>query len=188
MKLTEITIMILYFVLLIVIGQWSKKKIDQSVHSTEEYYVAGRNIGTGVNSLAMMAALGSGGSFMASAGTTYKLGIPFGAWMVFGAIAGFAFASVLVAKPMRNSKKFTVTEFLVERYESRFFKLIVPLVIIIGSSMYLISQMAAGGLIGSYVTGLSYEWGVVIIAVIFVLYVAMGGCSRSRGRTYYKGL
>ncbi|AXF55352.1 sodium:solute symporter family protein [Salicibibacter kimchii] len=162
-------------IFLIILGKYSQKRVIQSQASTDEYYVAGRRIGTGVNALAIMAALGSGGSFMAGVGTVWELGLPFNAWMTLGSIAGFAIASVLVAKPMRNSRKFTVTEFLVDRYEHSFFKVAVPVVIIIGSAMYLMSQMTAGGLIGSYVTGFPYQWGVVIIAIVFILYVAMGG-------------
>ena len=85
-------------------------------------------------------------------------------------------ASILVAKPLRNSRKVTVSEFLEHRYErSKVIKIAVPLVIIIGSGMYLMSQMKAGGLITSYVTGLSYEWGLIIIALVFIMYVSMGG-------------
>ncbi|MFP3361609.1 Na+:solute symporter, partial [Planococcus sp. SIMBA_143] len=56
-----------------------------------------------------------------------------------------------------------------------FFKIAIPIVIIIGSAMYLMSQMTAGGLIASYVTGLSYEWGLVIIVLVFIFYVSLGG-------------
>ncbi|QDI90489.1 sodium:solute symporter family protein [Salicibibacter halophilus] len=175
MKIIEISIMLLYFIFIIILGRYAQTRIKTSQSSTTEYYVAGRRVGTGVNALALMAALGSGGSFMAGVGSVWELGLPFITWQTLGSIAGFALASVLVAKPMRNSRLFTVTDFLVDRYEHSFFKIAVPLVIIIGSGMYLMSQMTAGGLIGSYVTGLSYEWGVVIIALVFILYVALGG-------------
>jgi SSS family transporter len=176
MKSIELVIMIAYLVFCIVLGVVTQKRISTSKSGVDEYYAAGRNIGTGVNSLAMLAALGSGGSFMAGVGTIWNLGLPFLAWMTVGAIVGFSIASVLVAKPLRNSRKFTVSEFINERYYgSGFFKIAIPLVIIIGSSMYLMSQMKAGGLITSYVTGLSYEWGLIIITIVFILYVSMGG-------------
>ncbi|QHA93627.1 sodium:solute symporter family protein [Bacillus sp. N1-1] len=174
MKTVELSIMILYLVFLVVLGLITQKRI-QTGSGIDDYYVAGRKIGTGVNSLAMMAALGSGGSFMAGPGTIWSLGFPFLAWMTVGSIVGFSVASVLVAKPLRNSRKFTVSEFLVERYGGSFFKIAIPIVIIIGSAMYLMSQMTAGGLIASYVTGLSYEWGLVIIVLVFIFYVSLGG-------------
>ncbi|MEB1806502.1 MAG: sodium/solute symporter [Bacillaceae bacterium] len=175
MKTVELSIMIAYLLFLVVLGFISQYKISKSTSSIDEYYVAGRKIGTGVNSLAMLAALGSGGSFMAGAGTIWNLGFPFLAWMTVGSIVGFSVASVLVAKPLRNSQKFTVSEFINDRYGGQFFKIAIPVVIIIGSAMYLMSQMRAGGLIASYVTGFSYEWGLVIITLVFIFYVSLGG-------------
>ncbi|MBB6450121.1 SSS family transporter [Geomicrobium halophilum] len=175
MKIIELSVVVIYLIALIILGRVTQKRISQSQAGVEEYYVAGRNVGTGVNSLAMMAALGSGGSFMAGTGTAFNLGLPFLAWMTVGSIVGFSVASVLVAKPLRNSRKFTVSEFLNDRYGHIFFKVAIPIVIIIGSAMYLMSQMTAGGLIASYVTGLSYQWGLLIITVVFILYVSMGG-------------
>ncbi|SES63777.1 sodium/pantothenate symporter/cation/acetate symporter [Salinibacillus kushneri] len=176
MKYTELSIIILYVMFCIILGIWAQRKISSSNAEMANYYAAGRNIGTVANSLAILAALGSGGSFMAGPGTVWQLGIPFLSWMTVGSIVGFALASILVAKPLRNSRKVTVTEFLNDRYsDSKAIKIAVPIVIIMGSGMYLMSQMKAGGLITSYVTGLSYEWGVVIIALVFILYVSMGG-------------
>lgn len=160
---------------MVVLGLYSQRRISKSQTGIEDYYVAGRKIGTGVNSLAMLAALGSGGSFMAGAGTIWNLGFPFLAWMTVGSVVGFSVASVLVAKPLRNSQKFTVSEFINDRFGGNFFKIAIPVVIIIGSAMYLMSQMTAGGLIASYVTGLSYEWGLIIIVLVFIFYVSLGG-------------
>ncbi|WP_209123138.1 sodium:solute symporter [Alkalihalobacillus sp. BA299] len=175
MKTVELTIMVAYLLFLVILGLITQQRIAKSNTSIDDYYVAGRNIGTGVNSLAMLAALGSGGSFMAGVGTIWSLGFPFLAWMTVGSIVGFSIASILVAKPLRNSRKFTVSEFINDRYGGTFFKVAIPLVIIIGSAMYLMSQMRAGGLIASYVTGFSYEWGLVIITLVFIFYVSLGG-------------
>ncbi|MBF7082751.1 sodium:solute symporter family protein [Desulfallas sp. Bu1-1] len=175
MKTTEFIIMILYIGFCIFLAFYTQRKISSSASGTDEYYVAGRRIGLAVNSIAILAALGSGGSFMAGIGTNFKLGLPTLAWMTVASICGFALASILVAKPLRNSGKYTVTEFLTERYNSRFIQVMVPIILIIGSGIYLMSQMKAGGLIASYITGLSYEWGLVIIALVFILYVSLGG-------------
>ncbi|MBU8906941.1 sodium:solute symporter family protein [Desertibacillus haloalkaliphilus] len=175
MKTVELSIMIIYLLFLIGLGLYSQRRISNSGSGVDDYYVAGRSIGTGVNSLAMLAALGSGGSFMAGAGTIWNLGFPFLAWMTVGSIVGFAISSILVAKPLRQSRKFTVSEFINDRYGGAFFKMAIPIVIIIGSAMYLMSQMTAGGLIASYVTGLTYEWGLIIIVLVFIFYVSLGG-------------
>ncbi|MCM3584996.1 sodium:solute symporter family protein [Mesobacillus maritimus] len=176
MRITETVIMIIYLLFCILLGVLSQRRISSSNQGIDEYYAAGRNIGTGMNSLAMLAALGSGGSFMAIVGTAWNLGIPFIGWMVVGSCVGFPLASILVARQLRNSKKITVSEFIEDRYKgSNFLKIAVPIIIIIGSGMYLMSQMKAGGLMTSYVTGLNYEWGLVIISIVFFLYVSMGG-------------
>ncbi|MFZ5633339.1 MAG: sodium:solute symporter family protein [Bacillota bacterium] len=175
MRTTELVIMILYIAFCVLLAFITQRKVAQAASGTDEYYVAGRNIGLGVNSIAIMAALGSGGSFMAGIGTIWKLSLPTIAWMTVASICGFSLASILVARPLRNSGKYTVTEFLSERYEGLFIKIAVPIILIIGSAIYLMSQMKAGGLIASYITGLSYEWGLVITAAVFILYVSTGG-------------
>lgn len=175
MKTTELLIMILYMAICVWLAFITQRKVAQAASGTDEYYVAGRNIGLAVNSIAILAALGSGGSFMAGIGTIWKLGLPTIAWMTVAAICGFSLASILVARPLRNSGKYTVTEFLAERYNSQFIKIVVPIILIIGSAIYLMSQMKAGGLIASYITGLTYEWGLVITAAVFILYVSTGG-------------
>lgn len=176
MKIIELSIIISYIIFCVLLGIWAQKRIASTNAEIDNYYAAGRNVGTVANSLAILAALGSGGSFMAGPGSVWQLGIPFLAWMTVGSIVGFALASILVARPLRNSKKVTVSEFLNDRYGgSKTIKIAVPIVIILGSGMYLMSQMKAGGLITSYVTGLSYEWGLVVIAFVFILYVSMGG-------------
>ncbi|WP_174732147.1 sodium:solute symporter family protein [Mesobacillus harenae] len=176
MKTLQLSIVLIYLVFCVLLGLWTQRKIANSKAGIDDYYAAGRNIGTGINSLALLAALGSGGSFMAGAGTIWNLGFPFLAWMTVGAIAGFSVAAILVAKPLRNSNTLTVSQFLNERYGgNKFIKLAVPLVIIFGSGMYLMSQMKAGGLITSYVTGFSYTWGLIIVTIIFILYVSLGG-------------
>lgn len=176
MKIIEVSIIIFYIIFCVLLGLWAQKRISKTSQELDNYYAAGRNVGIIANALACFAALGSGGSFMASPGSVWQLGLPFLSWMTVGSIVGFALASILVAKPLRNSRKVTVSEFLTDRYGgSKTIKIAIPVVIILGSGMYLMSQMKAGGLITSYVTGLSYEWGLVIITLVFILYVSMGG-------------
>lgn len=172
----EVIIIILYFIFTIWIGFLAQRRISSSDSSVSDYYAAGRSIGTTVNSLAMMSALGSGGTFLALVGTIWNLGFSYFAWMFAGAIVGFPIASILVARALRNSKELTVSGFLNDRYSnSKFIKVYAPLVILGGSSMYLLSQLTAGGHITTYVTGLPYQWSLILIGIVFILYVSMGG-------------
>lgn len=174
-RLTEFIIVIVYLAVIMLIAYFSLRRVGQAAVQTDEYYVAGRKVGIFLNSLAILAALGSGGSFMAGAGTTYLLGIPFTGWMTVGSICGFAISSMLVVRPLRNSRTYTITEFLFNRYESQFIKIAVPIVLLVGSALYLMSQMQAAGMIASFLLNWTYAMGMVVTAVIFVIYVAMGG-------------
>ena len=176
MRVTELIIVMIYFIFLVVLGLITQKKVSSSDSGIEEYYAAGKRIGPVVNSIALLSAAGSGGTFMASVGTTWELGLPYITSFGIGCSVGFMLAGLLVAKPLRNSGKITISEFLIDRYEgSVFLKVLIPVIIIIGSGMYLMSQMKAGGLVTSYITGWPYEWGLVIIALVFIFYVSLGG-------------
>ena len=72
--------------------------------STDDYWVAGRKVGTFANSWAMMAALGSGGSILGVNGLAYSAGVPYVFAMYAGAVVGFPFASILVAEHLRDLK------------------------------------------------------------------------------------
>ena len=171
----EIIIILIYMIAVVVIGIYSQNRVSSSGSSINDYYAAGSNVGTLVNSLAMMTALGSGGTFMALSGTIWTFGYSYFAWMFSGAVTGFFVASILVAKALRRSKNVTVPSYLEFRYRSKPIMVMATLVVIIGSSMYLISQMAAGGMITEYVTGFNYEISLIIVGFVFVLYVSLGG-------------
>src|SRR5690625_7393150 len=112
MRLTEITIIIIYILFCIILGFWSQKKISSSSEEMDDYYAAGRKVGTGANSLALMAALGSGGSFMAGSGTVLEVGVTFLSWMTVGSFVGFTLACFFVGKPLRYFKKIICSGFI----------------------------------------------------------------------------
>ena len=71
--------------------------------SREEYWVAGRSVGTLVNAMAIMATLASGGSIIGVMGLAYQQGIPATLALFAGAVLGFPLASILVARPRSPS-------------------------------------------------------------------------------------
>lgn len=171
-----IGIIIAYLLACIAVGLLAQRRISRSDEGGAQYYLAGRTVSTWVNTLAILSAVGSGGTFLASIGTIWNVGLAWYAWAMGGAIAGFTVASIVVARTYRSTRRTTVASYLALRYPSSKILLIgVPIVLVVGSAMYLISQMSAGGHIAAYVTGLSFEWSLVIIATVFVLYTSMGG-------------
>lgn len=172
MKTIELFITVFYVVLCIGIGIWASKKVSSS---TDDYWVAGRKVGTFANSWAMMAALGSGGSILGVNGLAYAAGVPYVFAMYAGAVVGFPFASILVAEHLRDLKVRTIPEYLNFRYNNKALSIIVPIIIIIAMEVYIVAQLKAAGITATYLLGIPYHYAVIITAVIFTLYVSIGG-------------
>jgi len=161
-----------YIIACIGIGLWAVKRVS---NSADDYWVAGRRIGTFVNSWATMAALASGGSVLGVMGLAYSLGIPYTFAMFAGAAAGFPLAAILVARQLRNLRLNTVPQFLSVRYNNKLIDILVPLVVLIGMEVYIVAQLKAAGITAQYLLGLPYDWSVIITALVFTIYVSIGG-------------
>ena len=143
--------------------------------SNDDYWVGGRNIGVSMNALAIMAALASGGSIVGVMGLAYSKGIPFALSLFSGAVIGFPLASVLIAKPLRNFGKYTITDFLAFRFPHPIIRIGVPLVILFTFTIYIIAQLKAAGITAESLLGLPYHQGVVLFTIVFIIYVSFGG-------------
>ncbi len=167
-----LTIVLGYFTVLLLIGWYARRRVR---NSTDQFFVAGRSLGTFVNSWAFLASLASGGSIMAAVGTGLGLGLPYGASLVAGAIVGFAVASIFVARPLRRLGKYTVPDYFRSRYDSKLMRWAVPLIIIVASMAYIVAQMKGASIVASHLLGWEYETGLWITGIIFILYVSVGG-------------
>ncbi|MGH7456021.1 MAG: sodium:solute symporter family protein, partial [bacterium] len=168
----EYALVIAYLVACIGIGLLASRKV---LVSRDEYWVAGRRIGTMMNAMAIMATLASGGSIIGVMGYAYSKGIPYTLALFAGAVLGFPLASILVAKPLRNFGKFTITDFLAFRFPHPLVRYLVPVVIVVSFTVYIIAQMKAAGITVEFLLGIEYKWAVTISTVIFILYVSIGG-------------
>lgn len=172
MKTIELTVTLLYILVCILIGIWASKKVSSS---SDDYWVAGRKIGVFANSWALMAALGSGGSILGVNGLGFTMGIPYVFAMYAGAAAGFPLAAILVARQFRNLKVRTIPEFLNFRYKNKAINVIVPIIIMLAMEVYVVAQLKAAGITAQYLLGLPYNAAVIITALVFTLYVSIGG-------------
>ena len=161
-----------YLAVCIGIGIAASKKV---MGSRSEYWVAGRRIGTVVNSMAIMAALASGGSIIGVMGLAYAQGIPATLALFGGAVLGFPLASILVAKPLRNFGKFTITDFLSFRYPHALVRYLVPTLIVIAFTIYIVAQLKAAGIAAEALLGIPYNTALALATVVFVIYVSFGG-------------
>ena len=146
----ERVVVIAYLAGCIAIGVLASRRV---LASRDEYWVAGRRIGPFVNAMAIMAALASGGSILGVMGFAYKKGIPATLAIFAGAVIGFPIAAILVARPLRNFGRFTITDFLAFRYPHRVVRLVVPCLIVASFTVYIITQMKAAGIAANVLLG-----------------------------------
>ena len=170
--LIERCLVLLYLAACIGIGVYASRRV---LTSRDEYWVAGRRIGTAVNTMAIMASLASGGSIIGVMGLAYSQGIPFALAMFAGAVVGFPLASILVARQLRNFGQYTITDFLAFRFPSRIVRILVPILIVLAFSAYIVAQLKAAGITANALLGIPYETALVIATLVFVTYVSIGG-------------
>ena len=170
--LVERILVLLYLAGCIGIGIYASKKV---LGSRDEYWVAGRRIGTFVNAMAIMASLASGGSIIGVMGLAYSQGIPATLALFAGAVIGFPLASLLVARPLRNFGRYTITDFLAYRYPSAVVRYLVPTLIIIAFTIYIVAQMKAAGITANALLGIPYDTALTLATIVFILYVSIGG-------------
>lgn len=170
--LVERFLVVLYLAGCVGIGIYASRRV---LGSRDEYWVAGRRIGTTINSMAIMASLASGGSIIGVMGLAYSQGIPATLALFAGAVLGFPLASMLVAKQLRNFGKYTITDFLAFRYPSVVVRYLVPSVIVIAFTIYIVAQLKAAGITANALLGIPYDTALVIATLVFVIYVSFGG-------------
>jgi sodium/pantothenate symporter len=170
--LLERTLVLLYLAGCIGIGVYASRRV---LGSRDEYWVAGRRIGTGVNALAIMASLASGGSIIGIMGLAYAQGIPATLALFGGAVVGFPLASILVARQLRRFGRFTITDFLTFRYPNAVVRYLVPALIVVAFTIYIVAQLKAAGITAEALLGIRYEVALTLATLVFVAYVSVGG-------------
>jgi len=170
--LLERVLVLLYFAGCIGIGIAASRRVRGS---GDEYWVAGRRIGTLVNAMAIMATLASGGSIIGVMGLAYSQGIPATLALFAGAVVGFPLASLLVARELRNFGRYTITDFLAFRYPSSVVRTLVPILIVIAFTIYIVAQLKAAGITAETLLGIPFEQALTVATLVFVIYVSFGG-------------
>src|SRR5690625_30954 len=171
MKVLESSILAVYLIGMIFIGIYFARR----AHSSEsDYWTAGKSINTFVGAFALFAALASSSSLMGAVGSGVALGLPFLFAYGFGAVAILPFTMALVSGQIRRSGVSTLPEFFKQRYGNSV-QIIAAAIVVIGMTFYMVPQLTASGLIGSYVLGIDYKTAVVILGLGFTIYAALGG-------------
>lgn len=172
MRIAELAIVIVVYIIWFAMGVYYARR---ALFTEKEYLVAGHKVPGWVTALASLAVFASAGSYMGSVGVAYKLEIL--SWWILtaGAIVGWLFALTLTGPYFRKAKTFTISEFLNYRYNSKLLVLITATAVVIGYLFYMVSQIKAIGIVGEYLLGVPYEYGILIALIVFATYTAFGG-------------
>ena len=162
------------FALYIGIAIWSR------VRTTGDFYVAGKSVHPVANGMATAADWMSAASFISMAGLIAFLGYD-GSVYLMGWTGGYVLLALLLAPYLRRFGKFTVPEFIGERYASKTASVVAVVCLILVSFTYIAGQMRGVGIVFSRFLELDIGEGLVLGMGIVFLYAVLGGM---RGITY----
>ncbi|MCC5852960.1 MAG: cation acetate symporter [Alkalimonas sp.] len=162
------------FALYIGIAIWAR------AGSTKEFYVAGGGVNPITNGMATAADWMSAASFISMAGLIAAGGYANSSFLM-GWTGGYVLLAMLLAPYLRKFGKFTVPDFIGDRFYSTGARLVAVACLIIASVTYVIGQMTGAGVAFSRFLEVSNDTGLMIAAVVVFMYAVMGGM---KGITY----
>ncbi len=162
------------FLLYILIAIWAK------AGSTKDFYVAGGGVHPITNGMAIGADWMSAASFISMAGLIAAGGYANSTFLM-GWTGGYVLLAMLLAPYLRKFGKFTVPEFIGDRFYSKNARLVAVVCLIVASVTYVIGQMAGAGVAFSRFLEVEATTGLIIAAVVVFIYAVLGGM---KGITY----
>ncbi|MDH2273423.1 sodium:solute symporter family protein [Moraxella porci] len=148
--------------------------------STKEFYVAGGGVHPVVNGMATAADWMSAASFISMAGMLAMGGYAASAYLM-GWTGGFVLLALLLAPYLRKFGKFTVPDFIGDRFYSKTARLVAVVCLILACTTYVIGQMTGAGVAFSRFLEVDSTTGLIIAAVVVLFYAVLGGM---KGITY----
>ncbi len=164
----------LSFALYIGLAFWSRAK------STSDYYVAGGNVGPIMNGMATAAGWMSAASFISMAGMISIMGYG-GSVFLMGWTGGYVLLAMLLAPYLRKFGKFTVPQFIRDRFYSKGAAAVAVICLLVTSLTYIVGQMTGVGVAFSRFLGVSTDIGIYIGMAVVFAYAVFGGM---KGITY----
>ncbi|TXD96083.1 cation acetate symporter [Psychrobacter frigidicola] len=176
--MSQFTINIIFvslsFILYFGIAWWAR------AGSTSEFYVAGGGVHPVVNGMATAADWMSAASFISMAGILAAGGYGASVYLM-GWTGGYVLLAMLLAPYLRKFGKFTVPDFIGDRFYSKTAAMVAVVCLILASTTYVIGQMTGAGVAFSRFLEVDNTTGLIIAAVVVFFYAVLGGM---KGITY----
>ncbi|WP_127558125.1 sodium:solute symporter family protein [Nioella ostreopsis] len=148
--------------------------------STSEFYAAGRGVNPVVNGMATAADWMSAASFISMAGLIAFSGYN-NSLFLMGWTGGYVLMAMLLAPYLRKFGKYTVPEFVGDRYYSQTARIVAVICLIVISTTYVIGQMTGAGVAFSRFLEVDSTTGLIIASIVVAVYAVLGGM---KGITY----
>ena len=166
--LVSLLIILATFALYIGIAVYNKAK------ATSDFYVASRGVPPVFNGMAIGADWMSAASFIGMAGTIMLLGYD-GLAYIMGWTGGYLLLTFLLAPQLRKYGRYTVPEFIGDRYDSHTARVIAAICTIMISFTYSVGQLSGSGVVIGRLFEIDAKLGTMIGVVLIAFYAAFGG-------------
>ncbi len=148
--------------------------------STSEFYVASKGVHPVANGMATAADWMSAASFISMAGMIAFMGYSGGAFLM-GWTGGYVLLALLLAPYLRKFGKFTVPDFIADRYYAQSARVVAIISLLVISITYIVGQMTGVAIVFSRFLELDLFWGMVVGMAVVFSYTVLGGM---KGITY----
>jgi len=167
--MTELIIIILYFLGMLAIGVISKRKTREA----DDFFVAGRKSSSFFITGSLLATIIGGSATVGMAGLGFKQGLTGAWWLLVGSI-GLVFLGLFLAKQVRRFALYTLPELVEKQYDRRMALASSVLIVVAWIGIIAAQTIAAGKILSILGMGSPVLW-MVIFTVIFIAYTVLGG-------------
>jgi cation/acetate symporter len=162
--------LVLVLLLTVAIGAYGLR----FARTTSDFLVASRSVSPSWNAAAISGEYLSAASFLGVAGLVLRYGVDV-LWYPVGFAAGYLALLLFVAAPLRRSGAFTLPDFCQVRLRSTVLRRLATAFVLFIGCLYMLPQLQGAGLTFATLTGGSYAWGALVVAVVVTANVAFGG-------------
>jgi cation/acetate symporter len=160
--------------------------LGNKAKSASGYFAAGGEIHWAVNGISFAGDYLSAASFLGICGMIATMGYD-GFLYSIGYLAGWIVALFVVAEPMKRLGKYTFTDALDAKFNSKGIQLAAAISTLVVSMCYLIPQMVGAGVLVTPLLGLEHYWGVIMVGAIVIFIVATAGMASTTYVQFLKG-